>query len=142
MNRRSFFKNAVLLTATGLVLRAAGLLLRVLLANLLGEEGMGLYSLTFTVYNLFITLAQSGIAAAVTQLVARHLALQQPGKARGALRDCLLWSAVLGVGACLLLYGGSDFLAGRWIGKTECAFALRMLALSLPFMTVSGGFAG
>ena len=32
MNRRSFFKNAVLLTATGLVLRAAGLLLRVLLA--------------------------------------------------------------------------------------------------------------
>ncbi len=142
MNRRSFFKNAVLLTATGLVLRAAGLLLRVLLANLLGEEGMGLYSLTFTVYNLFITLAQSGIAAAVTQLVARHLALQQPGKARGALRDCLLWSAVLGVGACLLLYGGSDFLAGRWIGKTECAFALRMLALSLPFMTVSGCFAG
>ena len=78
MNNRKFFQNAVLLTGTGLVLRAAGLLLRVLLANVLGEEGMGLYSLTFTVYNLFITLAQSGIAAAVTRLVAQYLALKQP----------------------------------------------------------------
>ncbi len=142
MNNRKFFQNAVLLTGTGLVLRAAGLLLRVLLANVLGEEGMGLYSLTFTVYNLFITLAQSGIAAAVTRLVAQHLALRQQGKARGALRACLMWAAILGGGACLLLFASSDFLAARWIGNRDCAFALRMLAFSLPFMTVSGCYAG
>lgn len=142
MNNRKFFQNAVLLTGTGLVLRAAGLLLRVILANVLGEEGMGLYSLTFTVYNLFITLAQSGIAAAVTRLVAQHLALRQPGKAKGALRGCLLWAAVLGGSACLVLFVGSEFLAARWIGNSDCAFALRMLAFSLPFMAVSGCYAG
>lgn len=142
MNNRKFFQNAVLLTGTGLVLRAAGLLLRVLLANVLGEEGMGLYSLTFTVYNLFITLAQSGIAAAVTRLVAQHLALKQPEKAKGALRSCLKWAAILGCGAGLVLFLGSDFLAGRWIGNPACAFALRVLAFSLPFMAVSGCYAG
>ncbi len=142
MNNRTFFRNAVLLTGTGLVLRAAGLLLRVLLANVLGEEGMGLYSLTFTVYNLFITLAQSGIAAAVTRLVAQYLALRQPGLAKGALRDCLKWAAILGGGAGLALFLGSDFLARIWIGNPDCAFALRMLAFSLPFMTVSGCYTG
>ncbi|MBQ8894756.1 MAG: oligosaccharide flippase family protein [Clostridia bacterium] len=142
MNNRKFFQNAVLMTGTGLVLRAAGLLLRVLLANVLGEEGMGLYSLTFTVYNLFITLAQSGIAAAVTRLVAQYLALKQPGKAKGALRGCLKWSAILGGGACLVLFCGSEFLAARWIGNPGCAFALRMLAFSLPFMAVSGCYNG
>ncbi len=142
MNHRKFFQNAVLLTGTGLVLRAAGLLLRVLLANVLGEEGMGLYSLTFTVYNLFITLAQSGIAAAVTRLVAQHLALQRPGNAKGALHGCLLWSTALGGAACLLLFVGSDFLAVRWIGNGDCAFALRVLAVSLPFMAVSGCYTG
>lgn len=142
MNHKKFFQNAVLLTATGLILRAAGLLLRVLVANVLGEEGMGLYSLTFTVYNLFVTLAQSGIAVAVTRLVAKHLALKQVGEAKGALRACLLWSAVLGGGACLLLFGASDFLAARWIGNPACALALKALAFSLPFMTVSGCLSG
>ncbi len=142
MDHKKFFQNAVLLTGTGLILRAAGLLLRVLVANVLGEEGMGLYSLTFTVYNLFVTLAQSGIAVAVTRLVAKYLALKQPCEAKGALRACLLWSALLGGGACLLLFAGSDFLAGRWIGNPDCALALRALAFSLPFMTVSGCLSG
>ena len=35
MNNRKFFQNAALLTGTGLVLRAAGLLMRVLPANVL-----------------------------------------------------------------------------------------------------------
>lgn len=142
MNNRKFFQNAVLLTGTGLVLRAAGLLLRVLLANVLGEEGMGLYSLTFTVYNLFITLAQSGIAAAVTRLVAQYLALKQPGAAKGALQACLRWAAVLGGGAGLALFLGSDLLAGLWIGDPDCALALKVLAFSLPFMTLSGCYTG
>ncbi|MBQ6823986.1 MAG: oligosaccharide flippase family protein [Clostridia bacterium] len=142
MNDRRFFRNAALLTATGLVLRAAGLLLRVLLANVLGEAGMGLYSLTFTVYNLFITLAQSGIAAAVTRLVAQHLALNRADLAKGALRGCLKWAAILSGATGLLLLGAADLLAARWIGEPSCAPALRVLAFSLPFMAVSGCYNG
>lgn len=142
MNNKKFFKNAALLTGTGLVLRAAGLLLRVLLANVLGEEGMGLYSLTFTVYNLFITLAQSGIAVAVTRLVAQYLALQQPGLAKGALRRCIGWAVALSAGAGAVLFSGSSFLAARWIGDPACAFALKMLSFSLPFMAVCGCCSG
>ncbi len=142
MDHKKFFQNAVLLTGTGLILRAAGLLLRVIVANVLGEEGMGLYSLTFTVYNLFVTLAQSGIAVAVTRLVAKHLALKQKNEAKGALRSCLFWSALLGGGACFALFFGGDFLALRWIGNPDCALALRVLAFSLPFMTVSGCLSG
>lgn len=103
---------------------------------------MGLYSLTFTVYNLFITLAQSGIAAAVTRLVAQYLALRQNEQAKGALRDCLKWAGILGCGAGLLLFWGSDALASLWIGNRGCAFALRMLAFSLPFMAISGCYTG
>lgn len=142
MNQKKFFQNAVLLTGTGLVLRAAGLLLRVLLANVLGEEGMGLYSLTFTVYNLFITIAQSGIAIAATRLVAQYLALKQPAMAKGALRSCVLWAAALGIFSGTALYLGSPFLAARWIGNSACAFALKMLAFSLPFMAVTACYSG
>lgn len=142
LNQKKFFQNAVLLTATGLILRAAGLLMRVLLANVLGEEGMGLYSLTFTVYNLFITIAQSGIAIAATRLVAQYLALKRPAAAKGALRACIFWAATLGAAAGALLFFGSDFLASRWIGNASCGFALKMLSFSLPLMAVTACYSG
>lgn len=142
MNHRKFFQNAILLTGTGLLLRAVGLLLRVLLANLLGEAGMGLYSLTFTVYNLFITLAQSGIGVAATRLVAQYLALREEGKVAGALRACLLWAILLGCLSGAGLYIGAPLLAKRWIGEVSCTFALQILAGSLPFMAAAGCFSG
>ncbi len=142
LNQKKFFKNAVLLTGTGLVLRAAGLLMRVLLANAFGEEGMGLYSLTFTVYNLFITIAQSGIAIAATRLVAQYLALKQPAAAKGALRCCVFWAATLGLLAGTVLFIGSDLLAARWIGNIDCSFALKMLSFSLPLMAITACYSG
>ncbi|MBQ7935911.1 MAG: oligosaccharide flippase family protein [Clostridia bacterium] len=142
MNHRKFIENAALLTGTGLLLRAAGLLLRVLVANVLGEEGMGLYSLTFTVYNLFITLAQSGIGIAVTRLVAQHLALKDERRVKGAMQSCLLWAMLLGTLSGFGLFLGANFLADRWIGNVGCAFALKVLALSLPFMAAAGCFSG
>lgn len=142
MNTRKFAENAAILTGTGLLLRAAGLLLRVLIANVLGEEGMGLYSLTFTVYNLFITLAQSGIGVAVTRLVAQYLALQDERRAKGAMQSCLLFACLLGTLSGVILFLSAGFLAERWIGNAGCAFALKILALSLPFMAVSGCFSG
>ena len=142
LNQKKFFQNAVLLTGTGLILRAAGLLMRVLLANALGEEGMGLYSLTFTVYNLFITIAQSGIAIAATRLVAQYLALKQPAAAKGALRACIGWAASLGLLAGAVLFFGSELLAARWIGNIDCSFALKMLSFSLPFMAITACYSG
>ena len=44
---RVYLKNAAILTVTGLGLRAAGMVLRVYMAALLGAEGMGLYQLIF-----------------------------------------------------------------------------------------------
>ena len=116
--------------------------MRVLLANALGEEGMGLYSLTFTVYNLFITIAQSGIAIAATRLVAQFLALKRPAAAKGALRACIFWAVTLGLLAGSALFFGSDFLAARWIGNKACSFALKMLSFSLPLMAVTACYSG
>ena len=55
--RQSYLKNAALLTGSDVVLRLAGMGLRIWLANELGGEGMGLYQLVLAVYSLFITLA-------------------------------------------------------------------------------------
>ena len=55
-----YLKNAMLLTLSGFVLRGVGMLFRVWLASWIGAEGMGLYQLALSVYNLAVTFASEG----------------------------------------------------------------------------------
>ena len=50
--RQSYLKNAALMTGADVLLRLAGMGLRIWLANALGGEGMGLYQLVLAVYSL------------------------------------------------------------------------------------------
>ena len=64
MARQSYLKNAAILTATGLLLRAAGMFFRIYIAARIGAEGMGLYQLIYTVYTMAVTLATAGLSVA------------------------------------------------------------------------------
>ena len=82
--RPSYLKNAALLTGADVVLRLAGMGLRIWLANALGGEGMGLYQLVLAVYGLFVTLATAGISVAATRLLTEELS-RDKAAARGML---------------------------------------------------------
>ena len=94
--RQSYLKNAALMTGADVLLRLAGMGLRIWLANALGGEGMGLYQLVLAVYSLFVTLATAGVSVAATRLMAEELA-RSPAEARGMLHRLLLAGAGLGV---------------------------------------------
>ena len=108
---QSYLKNAALLTGADIVLRLAGMGLRIWLANALGGEGMGLYQLVLAVYSLFVTLATSGVSVAATRLMAEELSRSR-AEARGMLVRLL--------GAALLL----DYIKKR---KFNGDIALRYL---------------
>ena len=107
--RQSYLKNAALMTGADVLLRLAGMGLRIYLANALGGEGMGLYQLVLAVYALFVTLATAGVSVAATRLMAEELSRGR-AEARGMLVRLL--AAGLGLGA---FAGGSlrDALDGR-----------------------------
>ena len=91
-DRPNYWKNAALLTGSDVVLRLAGLGLRIGLANALGGEGMGLYQLVLAVYGLFVTLATAGISVAATRLLTEELS-RDAASARGMLRRLLALGA-------------------------------------------------
>ena len=89
---KSYLKNAALMTGADVLLRLAGMGLRIWLANALGGEGMGMYQLVLAVYSLFVTLATAGVSVAATRLMAEELA-RSPAEARGMLHRLLLAGA-------------------------------------------------
>ena len=123
--RQSYLKNAALMTGADVLLRLAGMGLRIWLANALGGEGMGLYQLVLAVYSLFVTLATAGVSVAATRLMAEELA-RSPAEARGMLHRLLL----------------AGLAAKWWLGDVRAAGALRVSSLGLPWMAVSSVLRG
>ncbi len=142
MRKTIFIKNAVILTASSLILRFAGIVFKVWLAGAVGAEGIGLYQLVFSVYTLAAAFTASGVCTAVTRLVADELALGCRGGIVKIMRRCV--SAVLFIAAVsvAVLLLGADFIAGRLLQDMRAAPAIRILSLSLPFMGVSSCFKG
>ena len=130
---RSYFKNAVLLTGSDVVLRLAGMGLRIYLANALGGEGMGLYQLVLAVYSLFVTLATAGVSVAATRLLTEELS-RSPAAARGMLQRLGLAAMGLGLAAMAVQLGTAEPAARWWLGDVRAAGALRVSALGMPWM--------
>ncbi len=139
--RRSYLKNAALLTASDVVLRLGGMGLRIYLANALGGEGMGLYQLVLAVYALFVTLATSGVSVASTRLLAEELA-DSPARARGMLLRLCAAALALGCAALAGQWLLADAAARWWLGDARAAPALRAAALGMPCMAVAAVLRG
>ena len=139
--RQSYFKNAVLLTGSDVVLRLAGMGLRIWLANALGGEGMGLYQLVLAVYSLFVTLATAGVSVAATRLLTEELS-RSAASARGMMARLAAVGAGLGLTAMAAQLGTAQPAARWWLGDVRAAGALRISALGMPWMAVSAVLRG
>ena len=138
---QSYLKNAALVTGADILLRLAGMGLRIYLANALGGEGMGLYQLVLAVYSLFVTLATAGVSVAATRLMAEELS-RGPGIARGMLARLLAVAVGLGCLAMAGQFGLAGLAAKWWLGDVRATSALRVSAVGLPWMAVSAVLRG
>ena len=150
---RRFAVNALLLIAVNLFMRTVGVAFNAYLAGRAGGEVMGLYSLLFGVYGLAMTLGSAGINLGTTRLVADVMGSFCPVEEgwsvadtyegvpcrlaiRRALRRCLVYSLVCGFGAGILLFTAAPVIGQVWLNDHRTILSLRVLALTLPPISV------
>lgn len=137
MKKTLFIKNALILTATSLILRFAGIIFKVWLAQRIGSEGIGLYQLVFSVYVLASTFAISGTSTAVTRLVTEELALENPKGSLKILRRAIQISLIIAFLSIAVLFFGADYIGKTILGDARTVMAIKILPLSLPFIGIS-----
>ena len=132
-----FFKNTLILTLTSLFLRTVGMFFRVYISNKIGSEGMGLYQLIFSIYILASTFATSGMSVAVTRLVSEEASRSTKKSVSKILNKAFLLSITLGLTSAVALYFGAEWIGMYWLKDMRAVLAIKILAPSLPFMSVS-----
>ena len=137
-----FIKNAMLLTATSLLLRFAGIIFKVWLSGKIGSEGIGLYQVIFSFYVLASTFATSGISTAVTRLCAEETAKDKPQNCKKILRASLLLTLIIAVISAAIIIFGSEFIGTKILGDSRTVISLKILPLALPFIGASSVLRG
>lgn len=140
--KREFLKSGLTLSCVALLMRSVTLAFNAFVTKRVGAEGMGLLGLTMSVYGFAVTFATSGIALAVTRLVASALGRNEGERARRTIRAAVLYALFFGGVASFTLYLGSDFIARVLLSDLRTRSSLRLLSLSLAPIALSSVYSG
>ena len=142
MRAREVFLSGVILSVSAFVMRSVSVAFNVYVSDRIGAEGMGLLTLIMSVYSLALTFAVSGISLAATRLTAEAAGSGRAGDIRSAMVRCILYSSCFGLSAALAVFFGAEYIGGVWLGDTRSIRALRVFAVSMPFISVSAAMNG
>ncbi len=136
------FYSALLLTGVNLLLRLVSTSFQVYISGRIGAAGVGLLQLVMSVGGLAMTAGMAGIRTAAMYLTAEELGKNRPQAISSVLRSCFCYSLCCSGAVAAALYAAAPLLAARWIGTPEVATAIRLLALFLPIVCLSGCMSG
>ena len=135
--RNSILLQGSILALAGLISKIIGFIYRIPMANIMGSDGNSLYSVAFGIYNIALTLSSYSMPLAVSKLMSARLAKKQYKDAHRLFLRALLFAAVAGFIACVVLYAGADVIA--YLYKREgVERPLRILAPTVFIVALLG----
>ncbi len=141
-SKREFFKNGILLTAVGLVMRTVGIILGGFITREVGAEGVGLNALVMNVYSFALTFSTAGISLTVTALVAAMIGRGEGGRVAGILRGAFVYSLGFSSFGTVMLLLLAVPLGGGLIGDERTVGSLYILSFSLIPAAISSVASG
>ena len=137
-----FLFNGVLLTLTSIFLKSIDMFFSIYISNKIGSEAVGVYGLIMSVYMLFITLANSGTNLAASRIVSEQMAYNSDTGMKSAIKKCITYSLIMGLLSFLLLFTFSSYISTYWLHEKISSLPLKIIAISLPFLSVSSSING
>jgi O-antigen/teichoic acid export membrane protein len=113
-----------------------------LLARSLGAGGYGLYVLAISAATLFSGISLLGLDDAMTRYVAIASGRRDAPSVRGTVQVGLVAATVMGVLFSAVLYFGAEPIATGLFHEPRLARLLQLIALAVPFLSVSNVLAG
>lgn len=132
-----------ILAFASIVVRLIGIIYRIPLTNIVGNEGMGYYGFAFEVYSFLVILSTNAIPVAVSKLTAARMARHEYKNAQAIFKCSIKFAAVLSGTLALITFIGAPLISKLMFGGiTEVAPALRVLAPTVFVCAVMGVFRG
>lgn len=146
MSKNNSSKNLLMqgsiLAAASIIVRLIGLLYRVPMNNILGETGIGLYSMAYEIYNLGLILSSYSLPLAVSKMVSAKITAKEYKNVNRIFLCSLAFGAISGFIMSAVLFFGADLIAKVLFAMPNMAYPLRTLSPTVFVFSIMGVLRG
>lgn len=142
MAKQTFLQGALILIIAGMITRFLGFINRIVMARLMGEEGIGLYMMALPTFFLIMTLTQLGLPIAISRRVAEADAIGDQVKVKKILVVSLSLTTGLSIMFTIALILAAPFIATTLLTDERTLFPLLAISPVIPIIAISGVLRG
>lgn len=138
-----FLKQGGILAIASLLVRIIGMVYRIPMSNILGEEGNGIYAVAFEIYDLILIISSYSLPIAMSKIISAQLANREHKKVGKTLSVALRFAIISGGGFSLLLFLGAGVIERTIYPEySGVQIPLRVLAPTIFIVALLGVFRG
>ena len=124
--------------ASGIISSIIGLMYRLPLTRIIGDEGNGYYSAAFNIYTIILLLSSYSLPLAVSKMVSARIATGNYRNAGRILKASLVYATLAGGLGCAVIFFGADWFAQSFLHIPEAAYPMRALAPTVWIVSYLG----
>ncbi|MBO5197320.1 MAG: polysaccharide biosynthesis protein [Lachnospiraceae bacterium] len=140
--KNNFLLQGGILAAASLLVRFIGLLYRIPLTRIVGDEGMGYYSNAYEIYNLALLVSSYSLPIAISKLIAARESKKQYRTSYRLFLCAMVFAIVVGGIAALVVFFGANVFAEVFCKSPNSAIPLRILAPTIFVFSIMGVLRG
>ena len=142
MAKQTFLQGALILIIAGMITRFLGFINRIVMARLMGEEGIGLYMMALPTFFLIMTLTQLGLPIAISKRVAEADAVGDQAKIKRILVVSLTLTGILSIVFTIVLILAAPLIASTLLTDERTLLPLLAISPIVPIIALSGVLRG
>ena len=142
MKKQSLLQGAFILTISGLINRLLGFSLRIILVNLVGDEGLGLFQMVYPIFMTFLLLATAGFPMAISKLIPQETNNRNKKSALKLFQVSLISVSIAGSLLAVIFYFKADFISQRLLSDQRTYYALLAISPVLILSPIASVFRG
>ena len=137
-----FIAQGSILAVASILVRIIGMIYRIPMTSIIGDEGNALYSYAYSIYTILLLMSSYSLPLAVSKMVSARVEQGQWKNVERTFQCAILFALLVGtVFALLVLVGAKAFTSVLY--KDElAAIALRFMAPTILIMALLGVFRG
>lgn len=141
-NSKNYLVQGTILTVAAIVAKVIGMIYRIPLTNILGDDGIGYYSTANEIYNILLMISTFSLPLALSRLVSERRHLGQAKNAHKMFVCAMKFAVAAGAVMALLTFFLAGVITDNIMHVGSAALALRVLAPAIFLFAIAGAFRG
>ncbi|MCD8221188.1 MAG: polysaccharide biosynthesis protein [Clostridiales bacterium] len=141
-NSGGFLVQGSILAMAGIIVRFIGLLYKIPMTTVLGDDGIGYYNTAYEIYNIGLILSSYSLPLAISKLIAARRVHDRYEDVRHVFLNGLLFGMIAGGAMTLLLLFGADWITTHIFNSPSSALPLKVMSPTIFVFSVMGVIRG